>query len=74
MSGSRRESNLITGFQHQNRKTVQNGKRNTTAGTVENRLIPLVYSFDRQRLSPTQIKTQLSLHFDPHYNKKEVDG
>jgi len=33
----------------------------------ENYSIPIVYSSEQQRLSPTRIKTQLSMYFNSNY-------
>jgi len=48
----------------------QNRQQKNTKKIKENYSIPIVYSSEQQRLSPTRIKTQLSMYFNSNYHEK----
>jgi len=48
----------------------QNRQQKNTKKIKENYSIPIVYSSEQQRLSPTRIKTQLSMYFNSNYPEK----
>jgi len=51
-------------------KITKPAGRKMPGRTPKNHSIPIVYSFEQQRLSPTRIKTQLGVLFDNNYPEK----
>jgi hypothetical protein len=68
MSGGRQKIHPITGAKYQTRENGKTGGRKTAERIPQNHSIPIVYSPEQQRLSPTLIKTQLGVLFDGAYS------
>jgi len=70
MSGGWQKTCTTTRFLPQNKKNGKTGSRKIPGRIPENHLIPIVYSPEQQRLSPTENKTQLGVNPDGNYLEK----